>query len=535
MMRALVWLHLRDRRLWMGPALAAPLLLLWRDLTAWLALPVLFMGMSVVPVQPTLFDATLPVSARTLGVSKLLARLLLVGGVLGAWLLAQPWRDVDGRPLQSLVVLASATMSITLAPFAFARSSVRRAGYAWETVPSVLLLFGLVGVAVTARPTTQLVLSIGALLGTAALVAWRLPRSYVLPVTTAPREATAEGLSAPRAVGSYAAGADTLSLVQVAGLIVRAIGPGWLMGVIGMALAVGVLGSSTQWCIWLVLLVPLIVQRTAWLAMLPIPPVRRLLGIMLLGPVALAAAFGVGANLPVPYLRDQVFLSRNAPLSPATGDYTNPTRLSIAYWRFAPGGQAPLIVSPRGETVEPFTLRVLGLTLYNPYSVRETSSRHVVGWQMGRATQAAFGRPMTARQIRTERPRFRTQSWPMQLLQGSVLLTTALLMLLAVWSGRSPARPFSPWQLRGWVLTIPVWLSVLASVISVDAGSEPLQSLVQGALLRAVEWIGGSPTLVVLVAAAPVALSVWLLVRRANHPAPEVAAFPVSRWSRPST
>jgi hypothetical protein len=302
-----------------------------------------------------------------------------------------------------------------------------------------------------------------------------------------------------------------------------------------MALAVGAIGSSTQWCIWLMLLSPLLVQRTAWLAMLPIPPMRRLLGIMLLGPVALVTAFGVGANLPVPYLRDQVFLSRNAPLSRATGDYTNPTRLSIVYWRFAPGGKAPLIVSPRGETVEPYTLRVLGLTLYNPYSVRETSSRHVVGWQMARATQAAFGRPMTARQIRTERPRFLTERWPMQLLQGSALLTTALLMLLVVWTGRAPARSASLWHWRSWVLTIPLWLSVLASLLAKDAGSEPLQSLVQGALLRAVEWLGGSSALVALVAAAPVALSVWLLMRRANHPVPEVAAFPVSRWSRQST
>ena len=67
----------------------------------------------------------------------------------------------------------------------------------------------------------------------------------------------------------------------------------------------------------------------------------------------------------------------------------------LEFWRFAPGGKAPLIRAPWGETVQPQPLSIAGLAFYNPYDAQEANSARFLEWQMQRATTAVHGRPMS--------------------------------------------------------------------------------------------------------------------------------------------
>ena len=132
-------------------------------------------------------------------------------------------------------------------------------------------------------------------------------------------------------------------------------------------------------------------QRTRWLLALPISS-RALLTITLLAsvlPLFGGAAIGmlIAANTT---FRSDYSLSAG-PKPQGTGD----VNVALAFWRYAPHGQVPLIQAPWGETVQPVTFAPLGLTFYNPYTTRPDSSERLHEWQFERATTAVYGAPIT--------------------------------------------------------------------------------------------------------------------------------------------
>ena len=58
--------------------------------------------------------------------------------------------------------------------------------------------------------------------------------------------------------------------------------------------------------------------------------------------------------------------------------YESPTRIKLVYWEVAPDGKAPLIVSPTGESIQPYTLSVPGFVMYSPYTINEKSSKEFI-------------------------------------------------------------------------------------------------------------------------------------------------------------
>ncbi len=105
--------------------------------------------------------------------------------------------------------------------------------------------------------------------------------------------------------------------------------------------------------------------------------------------------------------------------------YVNP-----AFWQIALGGRVPAIQAPWGEGFQPEPVRILGLTLYNPYATGEKSSQQFEAWQFARATSDIYGSPMTPRELAeaksggltpiTLRPR-------MQILSVGAILAVALI------------------------------------------------------------------------------------------------------------
>jgi hypothetical protein len=97
------------------------------------------------------------------------------------------------------------------------------------------------------------------------------------------------------------------------------------------------------------------------------------------------------------------------------------------YWRWARGGTAPVIEAPWGENYRPQTEQWLSLAFYNPYSVGRESSQRFLEWQFLRATEAAYGQPISLSQAGSL-PRMKTIE--QQAKARIVILAVALLYCL---------------------------------------------------------------------------------------------------------
>jgi hypothetical protein len=140
-------------------------------------------------------------------------------------------------------------------------------------------------------------------------------------------------------------------------------------------------------------------QGTRWLQSLPVSR-RALLALTLAATVVpflagAAAGMAIVPSLPLPFFGGMVGFG------PALhrgihGDYPN-TNVPLELWRHAPRGNVPPIQAPWGETVQPASLPILGLTFYNPYDSGK-ASEHFHEWQFARATEALHGRRVSQEQ-----------------------------------------------------------------------------------------------------------------------------------------
>ncbi len=164
-------------------------------------------------------------------------------------------------------------------------------------------------------------------------------------------------------------------------------------------------------------------KRTQWLTALPIS-YSGLLRITLASAVLpLLAGLAIGMCF---HFGPDTSMSAGA-----TPKGSTRIHVPLEFWRQAPGGKAPVIEAPWGETVEPTTTSVAGFTLYNPYSVSLRSSRHLLDWQFERATLAIYGRPVAFLQYDAAEAsglRPRTDGLPMRILtlEGVAFLALSL-------------------------------------------------------------------------------------------------------------
>jgi hypothetical protein len=254
-------------------------------------------------------------------------------------------------------------------------------------------------------------------------------------------------------------------------------------------------------------------QRSRWLLALPISP-RALLTVTLLAsvlPLFGGAAIGmlIAANTS---FRSDYSLSAG-PKPQGTGD----VNVALAFWRYAPHGQVPVIQAPWGETVQPVTFAPLGLTFYNPYTTRPDSSMRLHDWQFERATTAVYGPPITRSEYPTldyrslhpvvNRPR-------MQVLTLAAALVACLLLVYATELPRwHRLHRFSkPVQTIVYLILATPWIAVfvLEMYYSTHALVSIGTALVQGCLLRVSESLS-NPLSLGLAVTIPVAAMYGLL------------------------
>ncbi len=176
--------------------------------------------------------------------------------------------------------------------------------------------------------------------------------------------------------------------------------------------------------------------RLRWMSALPISHSRRFL--FTHGPlIALSVlAFAVGQVIG---FGDRAMryseLTRNGQRTNTPGDWgASPTRVSMVHWLVTDSNVQPLITAPWGEAVRADTISLFGVTRYNPFTSRKSSSRQFIDWQFTRASTVVFGETLTQAQYAslspTDRPRVITrQSRAIALGNAAFVLQ----LLLGVW------------------------------------------------------------------------------------------------------
>ena len=158
--------------------------------------------------------------------------------------------------------------------------------------------------------------------------------------------------------------------------------------------------ASGQWLVGPMYLMMVYNQTrltTRWTIALPIS--RRTMFAALTIPILLLVAGGVEFGMLTGTARQGKDLIRLGDPDHFRGSGALDVFVNREFWRLAPGGMVPVIQAPWGERFQPEPYRVLGLTLYNPYSVGKKNSFDFGDWQFSRATEYIYGRPMTARQL----------------------------------------------------------------------------------------------------------------------------------------
>jgi hypothetical protein len=224
-------------------------------------------------------------------------------------------------------------------------------------------------------------------------------------------------------------------------------------------------------------------MRMRWLDALPFP--RRTMLLMALAPAVLpmviGAAFGQvrGGSVAI---------------------HGSTVQVPLELWRSAPGGAAPKVQAPWGETVQPAAVNFLGHPLYNPYGAGPRNSPRFLAWQYQRGKEAAAALPFPPR---------------MRILSAAACLALALLIVwlleLAQW--------FRLWRISESARSIALILLFAGPVVwelpHFGQTSEPVTAALLRALVRqAAGVLPDNLALATAVAALPVLFLCWLLDRQ---------------------
>jgi len=395
--------------------------------------------------RATLFDAALPIAARTL----LTARLL--------FLLATIWLPVFAAAAMLLVRgqgeaaagFCASGMVITLAGVFGLTGRIEQFDSGFSRV--AFFTIAVIAVMVPALWVGSSAIVFGAAGSIAAVrlaMVWpRIPAGFQA-APFEPRRARVEKQSRPH-------GGSWIGVLP----LVRAAMPRLVVVMLVVIAFQGLMGSWTYGAI-AGFGVPGMARRASrWLWGLPIS--RRTLLAITIFPylVCISGSFAVGAWLRV--------FDRGWDVPVVM--YDQNTR-HVECWRFSRAAEAPVVQAPWGETAQPAGRRFLAWVAYNPFVVMPRSTPQFVEWQFQRATEAIYGRPIPSAEYRKlDRRSLR----PLSLQWRAVLWNTALVLAVAmlgifcftIWEW----PPFTRLPYRaGTVLTGLAMLAAFGSVISLD-------------------------------------------------------------------
>ena len=256
-------------------------------------------------------------------------------------------------------------------------------------------------------------------------------------------------------------------------------------------------------------------QRTRWLSGLPLSYPSRL-GITLVSAVVPLLA-GLAIGMCISPSREDNSMEAGPGRKASLG-----MNVPLEFWHYAPDGKVPGIQAPWGETVQPATFRAAGFTFYNPYSINLGSSVQLHDWQLGRATEAVYGRSIPAAQYFAVRQsgslKPRTGGALMQILTLEATALFALLLVLAIKLARwhrlhrlsAAARAILLSMLFGVPIAAAYGIDMYYMLHhSISIG----QALAHFVLLRVTSALP-NPLLAVSAAAVPVWAMYWLLERQ---------------------
>jgi hypothetical protein len=404
----------------------------------------LFMAAMILSHRATPFEAVIPVDARRLLLARIGVGLVLTCLPVIAWLLAGHMHGVAdasswllrGAPQDvRLVALPVAALAVIL-PHASRPGVLPMPGQRPLAAGAWAVLAVVCAAAIWLLPlSAATVVLAAAAAGTLAVTWHRMPHSYQV----APPGAEVPGRILPAA---HAAAPDAAAVRWWRPLL-AAVLPARMLFLIP---AIGFFGTTEQWLLWLCIFVlPELVDRVRlqWLHTLPVP--RAALASVTLAPAVLlllAALLGGAVAGPALFPRGHA-LNKGGPHEYARDlDFDRRTRVPLAFWQVAPGGEAQVARAPWGETTATDMISLPGLTLYNPYSAQDGSSPELIEWQFERASVAVHGRSFTTEQYFETGfvpPRRVTSSAPVYLLGGSLVLTFLILIAWLIEVGRSHA------------------------------------------------------------------------------------------------
>lgn len=192
--------------------------------------------------------------------------------------------------------------------------------------------------------------------------------------------------------------------------------------------------------------------------------------------------------------------------------------VNLAYWNWSIGNPKTSISAPWGETYPAESQDLRGFTLTNPWSVPANSSARFFDWQLSRATQAIYGRPISRETLqrtgyRAIRPVVRS---PRMAVAGAGFFTAWGLILvfiinLRAWS-RFLGRPKSALWLSRILLSASIGIMFLPTyVIGISRGFRiPSDAL----LFRLSNILPVSLTAVTALTLAVVLAVYWLLEKQ---------------------
>ncbi len=516
----LVRQQLRDVRLVAPLSMALAQTVIMKELAILADAPLLAIMLLMTRERATAFESALPLHARTLLLTRTAIVLVSVLVTLAIALVpAVQHRGILDARVSPLDVLAVATLAVLLP--VCVRTADRRGAPLLALLFTWVALAGAGALLVITAPVAVRVLCYGvAIVGTGTLVWRRAPATFETVPTrgSVAASSSAQSSSAQSSSAQSSSAASFTSLrrwwTQLRDAATWEVLFSWLM-----ALFIGV--SGTPGMLFGLLAVqgfePLR-KRTQWSEGLPLSHAFRLNHRLLLGPVLCVVLFGAASNIARPLWPGLNALDEGAPYTRRIdGGFDSPTRVPFEYWAPARGDSAPVIRAAWGETAPAYTLKVFGVTYFNPYTVRATSSSAFLDWQFRRATQAVYGDELDRSTYQPDAaPRRVTFGLRMQLLEGSaMLLYTMLLLAMAIVQ--------RPWMYARTILLrlqalMPIALAVqtLTDFTYQATGSSVTFALGQRALLQLNHYLNSvapdSLVLVFVVALVPL-VAMYVLLR----------------------
>ncbi len=494
--------------------LAAASTFWWGGLGLLMSLPLLGGVLRFSAERATVFEAGLPIRARDLFLSRVLFSLLCVQLPMLAWIVVSLVQGRHAWPMHLMIDASLIAALVVILPYSVRPSEMRPP--AWAALLPLLALGVIAAAAIYFLPpeVATILLAVG-IVGVSAGTFVAIPESFQV----APRFMAGKA-GAVRAIGPglwpvRAASANSETNAGWYWPVLRSVvNRGMLLSFAFMALFGALHGP------WLVYVTIFAFSgsgssrtHTRWMHALPLSRRAMLLVLVVPTAVTLLGGVAVGHLIPLPFYTES--MSRGAPRLHTPHYYDNRTNVPLEFWQREPSPRVGPIVAPWGETAEPDTLALPGMTVFNPFTSHEANSQRFIEWQFERATAAVYGHRMTIADYDAGDARHRTRvtsSPRMWILNGgATLVLFVILMWLCerTYSYRAAMRPHRVLDIT--IPLIPMVATVADYALGVDRGTGIIIPAAEALLLQLSRTLPQYPLVIVVVAAAPVIVAFKLL------------------------